>query len=157
MCGIAPVMAVVGGAISAAGSMQQGNAQAAAEETRARMAERQQTISKQRQGVESGRVRENLRRVIGQQRAAAGERGVNVGGSVVDVMDDSAREAAFDLESIRFGAEGEQGNLQYEADAARQRARSAKQAGRIGAFGSLVRGFGSAATYMTNPYQRNTF
>lgn len=145
---------LAGAAVQAQGIQQQAEATAQAEEDRAAMAERQQEVNATQASFERRRVKERFRRVIGNNRAAGAERGLSETGSLVDVMDDNAYEAAQDLEAIRYRAEGERDNLGYEATSARKRASSARQAGRIGARGAMLGGVTSAFTTLGNSYYR---
>jgi hypothetical protein len=152
MMALAVAGSLIGGVIQGAGAIQQGNAQAAAEEARAKMAERQREINATQASFESQRTGQQLDRIRGNNRAAGAERGLSDTGSLVDVADDNNFEAAQDLEAIRYRAEGEHGNLLYEERAAKQRARSARTAGRIGGFGAVLGGVTSAATTLGNSY-----
>jgi hypothetical protein len=143
---------LLGGVVQAAGVQAQANAQADAEERRAKFAERQKEVNQTQASFDRKRTQQQLARILGNNRAAGAERGLSQAGSLVDVMDDNAFEAAQDLEAIRFKAEGERDNLTYEAQAARARASSARRAGRIGAFGAILGGVTSAATRLGKAY-----
>lgn len=143
---------LLGGVVQAAGVQAQANAQADAEERRAKFAERQKEVNQTQASFDRKRTQQQLARILGNNRAAGAERGLSQTGSLVDVTDDNTLEAAQDMEAIRFKAEGERDNLTYEQKSARARARSARSAGRIGAFGAILGGVTSAATTLGKAY-----
>ncbi|MEJ8474594.1 virion core protein, T7 gp14 family [Roseibium algae] len=151
---ISVVGSLVGGGIQAAGIQSQANAQADAEERRAQLADRAKEVNQTQASFERKRSLQQLSKVIGNNRAAGAERGLSDTGSLVDVMDDNAYEAAQDLEAIRYRAEGERDNLTMEAADARSRASSSRKAGRIGAFGAALGGLTGAATSLGNSLYR---
>lgn len=137
---------LAGAATQASGIRQQAEANARAEERSAELAERQSAVNQTRASFERGRTLSHHARVLGANRAAGAERGLSETGSLTDVLDDNAREAAQTIEAIRYRAEGERDNLGFEAATARERARSHRTAGRIGAQGALLGGFATATT-----------
>lgn len=141
---------LAGGVTQAQGIRQQAEAQAQAEEQRARLAERQKEINQTQASFERGRTLEQYEKTLGFNRAAGAERGLSDTGSLTDIADDNAFEAAQSIEAIRFRAEGQRDNLTFEADAARRRASSQRKAGRIGAFGAVLGGVTSAFTTLGN-------
>ena len=143
---VSVIGSLAGAATQASGIRQQAEANATAEERRAELAERQKNVNQTRAAFERRRTLERHQRIGGQNRASGAERGLSEVGSLVDVADDNAREAAEDIEAIRFRAEGERGNLAFEAATARERARSHRNAGRIGARGAILGGITDAVT-----------
>eukprot|EP00903_Cladosiphon_okamuranus_P001985 g1983.t1 len=92
----------------AQGARQQAEANARAEERRAELAVRQKEVNQTRASFERKRTLENHQRVMGYNRAAGAERGLSPSGSLTDVLDDNALEAAQKIEAIRYGAEASQ-------------------------------------------------
>lgn len=135
-----------GAATQAQGIRQQAEANARAEERRAEFAERQKDVNQTRASFERRRSLEKYQRVTGNNRAAVAERGLFEAGSPTDVLNDNAMEEALHIEAIRYGAEGERGNLAFEAVTARERALSHRAAGRIGARSAILGGLSNAAT-----------
>lgn len=152
MCGPAMILGALGTAVSAAGTMASASAQAAQAEQQADLYDRQSEIEGIRASFQRSRTIGNIERAVGQTRAAAAERGLNVSGSVIDSTDNVMREGAMDLEAIRFGSEAEQGNLRFQAAQSRANAKSARTAGMIGAFGNVVSGASKMYTTLNNPY-----
>ncbi|PVB59310.1 hypothetical protein DCO57_22720 [Labrenzia sp. 011] len=143
---------LAGGAVQARGIRQQADAEAQAEERRAQLADRQKDVNRTQASFERKRTLERLDRVLGNNRAAGAERGLSETGSLTDIADDNAYEAAQDIEAIRYRAEGEGDTLDFEARAARERARSQRRAGRIGATGAILGSITGAATTLGNGF-----
>jgi len=150
LAAVSIVGSLAGGVVQAQGIRQQSEAEAKAEERRAELAGRQKQVNQTQASFERKRTLERLDRLMGNNRAAGAERGLSETGSLTDVADDNAFEAAQDIEAIRYRAEGERDNLTFEARSARERARSQRQAGRIGAAGAILGGVTSAATTLGN-------
>ncbi|MBN9671693.1 virion core protein, T7 gp14 family [Roseibium aggregatum] len=143
---------VAGGAVQAEGIRQQAEANARAEERRAELAERQKEVNQTQASFERRRTLQQLERVQGFNRAAGAERGLSETGSLTDVADDNAFEAAQTVEAIRYRAEGQRDNLTFEANTALERADSYRQAGSIGATGAILGGVTGAFTTLGNAY-----
>jgi type II secretory pathway pseudopilin PulG len=151
---LAVVGSLAGGVVQAMGAQQAADAEAEAEERRAQLAERAKEVNQVQASFDSKRTKQHLMRIHGNNRAAGAERGLAEGGSLTDVIDDNSYEAAQDLEARRFAAEGERDNLTMEAADARARADSARKAGGIAAFGSILGGVTSAFSTLGNAYYR---
>ncbi|WP_150524029.1 virion core protein, T7 gp14 family [Roseibium sediminis] len=154
IAGVTAVASLAGGFIQGQGAQDAANAEAAAEERRAAMAERQQAINQTQASFERRRTLDQYQKVIGNNVAAGSERGLSDTGSLVDVMDDNAFEVSQDLEAIRFRAEGEQDNLAFEASEARQRAVSKRKAGKTAKFGAILGGVTGAVTTLGQSFYR---
>lgn len=160
--GLAAAASAVSGVIGAIGAIQSANAQAAAAEYNARIAERNSKIADQNRqmNIQTAEIaaedkrREN-RRVLSAMRAAYGTSGLELAGSPLDVLADTAIEQELDVQRIRYegrvrGREGAIQMLGLEEDAtlSRMEGKAAKTAGYIGAAGSLFSGAGTALTRM---------
>ncbi|GAB4512958.1 MAG: hypothetical protein Tsb0019_10010 [Roseibium sp.] len=143
---VSVIGSLAGAATQANGIRQQAEANAKAEERRAELAERHKDVNQTRAAFERRRTLEQHRKIVGHNRATGAERGLSETGSLVDLADENAREAAEDIEAIRFRAEGERGNLAFEAATARERARSHRTAGRIGARSAILGGITDAVS-----------
>ncbi|WP_298986231.1 hypothetical protein [uncultured Roseibium sp.] len=137
---------LAGGVVQAQGIRQQADAEAKAEERRAELADRQKSVNQTQASFERRRTLEQFARAGGYNRAAGAERGLSETGSLTDVADDNAYEAAQNIEAIRYRAEGQRDNLTFEARTARERAQSRRKAGQIGAAGAILGGATSAFT-----------
>ena len=155
---LATVASVASGVIGAVGAIQSANAQAAAAEYNARVQERNAIIADQnrKQDIETAEIaasdkrREN-RRVLASMRAAYGTSGLEMAGSPLDVLEDTALEQELDAQRISYegrvrGREGaiQMLGLREGANLSRMEGRAAKTAGYIGAAGSLVSGVGKS-------------
>lgn len=157
---IGALASVVSGVVGAMGAMQQAEAQARAAEYNAKIQERNALIADQnrKQAIETADVaatdkRRDNRRVMAQMRAAYGASGIEMAGSPLDVLEDTALEQELDTQRIKYegtlrAREGAISMLGMREDATLQRmeASSARSAGGIAAIGSLVGGVGNALT-----------
>ncbi len=160
--GLAAAASAVSGVIGAMGAIQAANAQATAAEYNARIQERNAVIADQnrKQALDTAEIaasdkrREN-RRVLASMRAAYGTSGLEMAGSPLDVLEDTALEQELDTQRIMYegrlrAREGAIQMLGLREDAAlsRMEGRSARTAGYIAAAGSLASGAGTALTRM---------
>lgn len=160
MAALSAVLTVVSGAFSAIGAIQQANAAQASAEYNAKVAERNRVIADQNRQLAiqtaeidaSDKRRENAR-TLSTIRAAYGKSGLEMAGSPLDVMEDSALELELDTQRIAYEgrARGREGAIQMQefserATLSRMEGRSAKSAGILSAFGYLA---GSAGTALS--------
>jgi hypothetical protein len=160
MCNPAFIMmgaTAISGGLSAYGQIQQGNAamesaryQSAVQRNNAIMEENRATQERMKGDVEANQKRREIARLIGAQRAGVGASGVEMSGSYLDVLSDSATQGALDVAMIRYNAETRARDYEFSASNLRAQSeltlaegRSARQASRIGAFGTLL---GTAAS-----------
>lgn len=95
---------------------------------------------------DEARRRRELRRIIGEQRAAAGASGVAIGtGSALLIEAENAAQAEIEALNTRLFGETEASRLRSEAEAKRSEARAAKFAGFAGAGTSLLTGASNIA------------
>jgi hypothetical protein len=160
--GLAAAASAVSGVIGALGAIQAANAQAAAGEYNARIQERDALIADQNRkvAIETAEIasedkRRDNRRVLAAMRAAYGTSGLEMAGSPLDVLEDTAVEQELDVQRIRFEgrARSREGAIQMlglreGANLSRMEASAARTAGYIGAAGQLVGGVGTALTRM---------
>jgi len=158
LAGLAAVASAVSGVIGALGAIQSANAQAAAAEYNAKISERNAVIADQnrKQAVETSEIaasdkrREN-RRVLASMRAAYGTSGLDLAGSPLDVLEDTAVEQELDTQRVRYEGRlrAREGAIQMlglheDATLSLMEGKAAKTAGYIGAAGHLVGGIGTA-------------
>lgn len=157
---VAIASAVIGAATTAYAAHQQGQAQEAAANYQAAVARNNQMLADQAaaDAIKRGEVEANLQRqrtaaFKGRQRTALAASGQVVDtGSALDVTSDTDQIGKFEELRIRnnaareaLGYQTEGMNYAAQAGLNRIEASSARQAGRIGAFSSLVSGAGSVA------------
>ncbi len=156
MCHPAIVAAVsiagslAGGAIQAKGAREQAEARARAEERRAELADRQKEVNQTQGSFDRKRQLEEHQKIMGFNQAAGAERGLSYSGSLTDVADDNAREAAHSIEAIRYRVDGQRDNLTFEANSARERKQSHLRAGKLNALSAWVKAGTGAATTLGN-------
>ena len=150
--GLPVILTAASGLIGAAGSVAQGNAQARAYEAQAqaaqqnaRLAELQGERELEKGAREEQRFRRQQRQFQGTQRAALAASGVQMGGSALSVLADTASGIEEDAAMIRFNTlqskwerDAQAVNFRNEANAMSANADNARSAGRIGAFSTLL-------------------
>lgn len=158
LAGLAAAASAISGVIGAMGAIQSANAQAAASEYNAKVSERNQVIADQNRKVavrqaelDAEDKRRETRRTLSAIRAAYGSSGLELAGSPLDVLEDSAFESEVDAQRIEY--EGRTRNregaiqmlgLQEQATLDRMNAKSARSAGYINAAGAIASGAGRA-------------
>lgn len=162
MCDLVTGLMIAGTAIGAYGQVQAGNAAAAAANYQAQVAtmnagfaEKRAADALTRGKEEEERVRREGGQLMGQQTAQMAAAGLDLGfGSPLDVLIDTSTGIELDALRTRRNAalEAEDFDRQawnYKADAGMSRAegKNAKQAGRIGAVGTLLSGGAKAGQY----------
>lgn len=154
------IASVASAAVGAVGAVQQANAAAASAKYNAQvnqnnaiLADRAAEDARKRGEVEAQEHNRRVSALRGKQTAAMAANGLDVSsGSPLAILGDTAMMGALDTQTIRNNAEREglgyeaQGmNFRAESQLNRMQAKSAKQAGMIGAAGSVVSGFGQVA------------
>jgi len=149
---------IVGAAVAAAGTAYSiyasGQAQEAAAEYGADVAENQAQASRNAAAVDEDIAREKSRRIQAAARAAYGASGVTQDeGSPLLVMMDTAAQSELEVQRIRYGGELATGGYISEATRQRHYGQQAAQAGAIGAGISLL---SSGASIGSRAYGMNT-
>lgn len=135
------LLGIVGGAIQAVGALQSANATARAAEYNAQVADRNRLIILQQADAEaSDKILENKRR-MSSIRAQYGAAGIDLAGSPLEVLQDSAIEGALDVSRTRYKGELRAIEQTDNAQLSRMEASNARTAGTISAVGSLFGGF----------------
>lgn len=157
---IAAVASVAAGAVGAVGAMQQAKAAKASANYNAQVQEQNaKTLERNRMTAEgqaeseaTAKAREH-RRTLSTIRAAYGKSGLDMAGSALDVLEDSALEGAQDVANIRYASKVRSQGYEDEAIAQRNGAQLSKMqgkaagtAGMIGAASSLIGGLSSGMT-----------
>lgn len=155
-------LTIGGTVLSAVGQISAARAQADAADYNARVAERDAFVADQnrkasiRQAeVDAEDKRRENRRVLASMRTSYGASGVDLAGSPLDVLYDTALEQETDTRRVEYegrvrGREGALQMLGLEEDStlSRMEARSSRTAGTIAAFGSLASGAGRTLSRM---------
>lgn len=145
MCAFAPLMLATT-ALSAVGSIMQGNQAAAA--GRAQQQAYNQSADNERlaSGYEATRTFEKGRRAQSAAITQVAGSGVSLAGSPTEVLADNATQTAMDIEAIQFGSTIKQNNLRTQGDLAMFQGQQKQQAGYIGAATNVASGFASLYT-----------
>lgn len=130
---------VASGVVGAMGAMQQGKAQSQAATYTAQVADRNAKIARQQADVEQEDQRRENMRQRGAIRAAYGGSGIEMAGSPLDVLEDTAMEQELDVERIGYRGALRALGENDKANLARAEAENAKSAGAIGAMGSILK------------------
>jgi hypothetical protein len=141
---MAVALAIVGGLISAVGSVAQGAAAARAANFNAAVANQNAKIA-QDQGYENEAQQRRLNaRKLSAANANIGVSGVTAEGSPLDVLGEVASAGEYDAQQIRYGAAIKSLNYRTQAQQYKEEAKSSMTAGFIGAASSLIGGASSA-------------
>jgi len=129
-------MLAASAAVSAVGAIQQGMAAQAqgkaaqdAANYNATLRQQQATLELQQSGAREEQARRGSRQVLGQQRAALAQAGVGLGGSALDIMEQSADRAELDALTMRYEGDLRSKGLLAAAEGARYEGRVARAAG----------------------------
>lgn len=151
--GLSAVLQGVGILASAAGSVAAGNQANKVAEYNAKVAENNAQAARQEAGFEANIQRENLRRVIGAQRAAAASSGLDTtSGTPIAVLGDTAQQGEMDVLARLYSGQAAATASMNDARRMRAEGKAQKRAGFINAGTSLLSGFGQmAASRRYNP------
>lgn len=138
MCGFDPVSlfaisTIATGALSAAGSIMQGNQAAAAGQAQQAAYNQAADAEARASAFEATKVFERNRRATSAALTQVAGSGVAVAGSPTEVLADNAAQTQMDIDAIRFGSKIKQGNLRTQGDLALMSGEQRQQAGYIGA------------------------
>lgn len=165
--GLGSAMTALGGVVSAIGSIAAGQAQAASYENAAKVAEYNAKVAEnsaqaeqQRAAYDAGMIDEDRKRLVGLQRAGGASAGLDIAqGTPVAVLGDTSRSSELDILARKYAGDAQATALRNDAtrfraegDMARSNARSARTAGIIGGFSSLLSSF-DARSSRSRPYQ----
>lgn len=145
MCMMA--LGLIGGIVSAVGSMAAASAQANAANQQAAAYERQAAIERQTGEYEAARQRDKSIRLISQQKVGYLSAGVGLQGTPLDIIADTTRETELDVSAIRYNHEVKAQNFQAQAGVFRAKADAAMVGGAFGAISPLIKGFGGGGGF----------
>lgn len=147
MCSPALAIGLVGAGVSAAGSIQQGNAQAAAADYNAQVARNNAIAANRSAAYDASRINERVAKIQGQQRAAYAGAGVS-GGTALEVEADTSRQGAMDVQAALYSGNLQANRETASANLSELEARNARIGGVIGAGTTLITGFGKALQFV---------
>lgn len=151
------ILTIASSAMQAVGAIQQGNAamaQARAQQNaanyNAQVKTNQATIERQQANAREEQQRRQARGLLGKQRAALTQAGIGLGGSVLDLEEQSAIRAELDALTIRYEGDIKSKGLlasaeqdRYEGEVALVAGKNAQKAAYISAGASILSGAAS--------------
>ena len=140
---MALILGLAGGAIGALGAIQQGNANAAAADYNKEVAKRNKEAVADQLYVDIADKRLENRRQMASLRAAYGSSGLQLDGSPMEVLEDTATENAYDIAKMRYGARMKIKGYSEQATLFGMEKKAAKTAGYIGAASAMIGGVSS--------------
>lgn len=140
---IAAIASAASGVVGAIGAAQKGEAEAKAAEFNAQNQRTQANMEIQKANEEERRARITGKKQLGKMVAATSASGINLEGSALDVLDESASNVELDALNIRHQGQMRAWSLRQGAELDTMRASSSRQAGTLGAASSLL---GTAGT-----------
>ena len=137
-------MPMIGGVLSAVGTLYSAAAQSAAYSAEAKAKQYEARATSEAGSYESGKQADRNARLTGQQITAAAASGVDISGSPSEVITDSRSEGEMDKQAIRYNYQFKSNLANYEAKIAKMNSRTAMTGGVIGAIAPLIKGVGSS-------------
>ena len=148
-------------AMSAVGAIQQGQAAAAqgraqqqAQQYNAIVKQQNAALARQQAGAREEQQRRGARQVLGQQRAALAQAGIGMGGSALDIEEQSAVRAELDALSIAYEGDLQASGLLaaaqqdiYMGEVAKARGDNERTASYVSAGASILSGAASYGAY----------
>lgn len=145
IAGISAVASLASGAVGAIGAINQGKAAQSAADYNAALAERNATIAKNEAVNREASLRNQNARKLATAAAGFGASGLQMEGTPLDVMEETARVGELDALTTRWQGDVRQDEYKSNAQLERMRGAAAKQSSYTGAAGALLSGVSSAA------------
>ena len=133
-----PALGLIGGLVSAAGTLAGASAQSAQLKAQAKFAERQAEIERERGAVEAARQRRAGDRLFGSHVARFARGGVSLSGTPTSLLSNVQTENELDTDRIRLDAQAREDRNRFTAGLNRSRARAARTQGIFGAVAPLI-------------------
>lgn len=137
---IAAIAALASAGISAVGAVAQGNSAKAMADYNAQVSENDAAAARAAANYEEGRLRERSARLLSAQRAAIAASGIDLEGSPLAVMEETALEAEMDALAIRQQGSVAAARSMSQAALSRMEGKAAKTASYFQAGASLLNG-----------------
>ncbi len=142
-----PALGLIGGLVSAAGTLAGASAQSAQFKAQAKFAERQAEIERERGAVEAARQRRAGDRLFGGRVAQFAKSGVTLSGAPSVVLSNVQAENELDTDRIRLSARAREDQQRFSAGLSRARARDARTQGIFGAVSPLISQLGQLSQF----------
>lgn len=140
---LAAVASIASGVLAGGGMIAQGNAAKATSEYEAQVAERDAMAAQQAAAFDAENLAIERRRRIGAIRAAAGSSGLQINGSVAQVLGETAADIETEILAVRYGGDEAMARQRAAAAGARFGGRQQQQAGYLRGTASILGGAGS--------------
>jgi hypothetical protein len=141
-------MSAAGAATSAISASQAASAEKDAADFNAKVAENDATVARQKSKYEADRLRERNRRVIAEQRGEYLASGLQLNGTVDDVIFDSSLQGELDALSTEYSGQAQANSSRSEAMLSRKRGAAAKSGVGLTVLGTAL----GAGGQMVNSY-----
>jgi len=148
---VSAITAAAAAYASARNTQAAAKAQGEAAEYNATIAKQNSDIARSQTAGKEDLLRRKTAAILGEQRAAIGQSGLGLSGSMLDIYDESETNAEMDALNIRYEGElaargyGNTANLEnYYGDNAKRNAKQSMTGGYLGMAGSLLSGAGKA-------------
>lgn len=145
MCTGLEFLVAAAAATGAVSSIQQGRAARAAHEFNVQLAERDAETARRAAAADEVEARRQAAKRVGSQRAALAASGVDLTGTPLDLLAETAEDDELNALRVRFGGETQAQGFQGRAASERFSGRQAMRAGVIGAVGQGLTGAGNVA------------
>jgi hypothetical protein len=139
---LAAVASIASGVIGGTSMIAQGNAARASADYQAQLYERDAVVASQDAQFREDRLLEDRRRRIGAIRAASANSGVQVSGSVAEVLGETAEDIELEILAVRYGGAEAVTRARAAAASSRWEGRQAQQAGYLSGGASILGGAG---------------
>ena len=147
---MAPVViaaiAIAGAGVSAYGAIKQGQAAQAAADYNAKVSKQNADIALQQADVQAEQQRRQAKLQLGQMRANYGASGLQLEGSPMEVLEDSARQAELDNLTIKYNGKLKAMGFNNDATLSQFEGENAKSNSYFQAGGTLLSGAANAAS-----------
>jgi hypothetical protein len=139
-------LSAIGTGVSAFGQYQQGQSMQSAANYNAAVAEQQAGMIEASGELEAYKIRKQGETIKGTQRARYAASGIRTTGSAAEVLADTAASIQLDMDIARYNTQVGAMGARSQAAMSRYQGQQYAQAGRMGAFTTLIGGLGSMAS-----------
>lgn len=134
-------IALVATAVSSAGQLYSGYQQSKAASYNAKVQEQAAVAAEQKAEYDETAHRQRVQSILSSQRALYGKSGVELTGSPLLVLEDTAKQGEMDALAIRYGGDVEAAQQRSGAALSKMQSSSALTSGVLGAGSSLLSGY----------------
>lgn len=153
---IAAIAGIGAAGIGAYSAISSASAQSDAADFNSKVAANNAQQAKQEADAEAARVRDKNRRILASQKAAYAASGVQISGTVTDVLLDSATQGELDAMSVEYAGKVRQNALISQSELLKKESSNASKAGIFGAAGYGLSGVASTAnSYSDYRYKKD--